>query len=964
MNPGLLGLEKELQCSICTEVLYQPLTLLDCLHTFCGSCLKEWFSWQAQRHKNSSSSVPGANPYTCPSCRASVRETRPNATVTTLLEMFLKANPSRDRSASEKEEIAKQYKVGDVVIPKIEGPRRRSRDERRAERQAEAEEDRRLMDEVMERSRTEISARRTAHSRLEPGPASSGERSRSREQREREERHRRRREEERRRRRATESAETRAERVAATSVPSSQAVRDADHRQRERQIEHQSSLRSLMSASTDGEGAMEEEILRQIIDENLLEGVNLDDLDSAQQDELSERIAEAYRQRHPSRRLPNLSSSRTDPRDRRQRSHSAQSGNRANSRPVTASGDARHPPVSRPHFLEASDVPTTVEPISHHRRSASDQGRRQTSPVPATQRTNSEERATQQATRSATDLSLRPRTSDTTRTRPRHPSDVRRTTTEPEAPRITDIWRNVGLRDDHRNGLSQGNTESPQHLSPTIEQSGPVMASTITELPATNETPVQPLLESRVDVIPTQAHELSGTENIGSARFLEPSVSCDRCAKPSIQYMSFKHCSKCSMNVCIQCYRQKRGCRHWFGFAKSAMINFATSAPHSPNTPKPEPPHVLVGRKYLPPPSDVALRTEIDQSSGTSKTFTSSDPNSRLQEGQFCDHCHEFANACHWQCGTCNEEEWGYCNECVNTHHCCSHPLLPLAHKKFAPGLDRNIGIGGPRRSSIPSHASILPIPGVPSRPSSSEGPAELEGSISMTSQEVESDWLPLTFTTHCDLCHYPIPPSSTRFHCPFHEPSSSDSEKGKGDFDICTSCYTSLAKTGAISAFNGINGWRRCPKGHRMIVTGFEERGDGQRRVIVKDLVGGWALRDEYLETGVEMSRGVDSGVWSWRDGPDGSATMRASRSKSNSSSSPTPFPPSGGIGLHCQALWSYLPDHEADPSTKDELLFPRSAEIREVEDINKDWFWGVYMGEKGVFPGGYVRVIGAVGM
>ena len=46
---GLLNLEKELVCFICTEVLYQPLTLIDCLHTFCGSCLKEWFSHQYRK---------------------------------------------------------------------------------------------------------------------------------------------------------------------------------------------------------------------------------------------------------------------------------------------------------------------------------------------------------------------------------------------------------------------------------------------------------------------------------------------------------------------------------------------------------------------------------------------------------------------------------------------------------------------------------------------------------------------------------------------------------------------------------------------------------------------------------------------------------------------------------------------------------------------------------------------------
>src|ERR1700761_4669268 len=63
-------LEREVTCFICTDILYQPLTLLDCLHTFCGSCLKEWFSWQALQSTSS-------HPYTCPSCRATVRGTRP-----------------------------------------------------------------------------------------------------------------------------------------------------------------------------------------------------------------------------------------------------------------------------------------------------------------------------------------------------------------------------------------------------------------------------------------------------------------------------------------------------------------------------------------------------------------------------------------------------------------------------------------------------------------------------------------------------------------------------------------------------------------------------------------------------------------------------------------------------------------------------------------------------------------------
>ncbi|KAL8962139.1 MAG: hypothetical protein Q9183_005199 [Haloplaca sp. 2 TL-2023] len=122
---GLLDVEKELTCSICTEILFQPLTLLDCLHTFCGSCLQEWFAWQATQ---ASTSKP--NPYTCPSCRASVRDTRPNATVTTLLEMYLQANAGRGRTQEEREQLRQKYKPGDQVLPRLPARNEDSDDER------------------------------------------------------------------------------------------------------------------------------------------------------------------------------------------------------------------------------------------------------------------------------------------------------------------------------------------------------------------------------------------------------------------------------------------------------------------------------------------------------------------------------------------------------------------------------------------------------------------------------------------------------------------------------------------------------------------------------------------------------------------------------------------------------------------------------------------------------------------
>jgi len=178
------------------------------------------------------------------------------------------------------------------------------------------------------------------------------------------------------------------------------------------------------------------------------------------------------------------------------------------------------------------------------------------------------------------------------------------------------------------------------------------------------------------------------------------------------------------------------------------------------------------------------------------------------------------------------------------------------------------------------------------------------------------------------------------------------------------------------------------------MIIVGFEDHPDGQRRVIVKDLVGGLALKDEWgptpalaASTGpagpATISPGRQTlGGWIWKEDPETdipktshkrkvlraraiwstsptSATASATAPQTATPPSPTHFPPSGGVGLHLVAIWSYYPE----PGDTDEIFFPRGAEITEAENINDDWLWGCYAGQKGLFPGGYGRIIGEVG-
>lgn len=143
------------------------------------------------------------------------------------------------------------------------------------------------------------------------------------------------------------------------------------------------------------------------------------------------------------------------------------------------------------------------------------------------------------------------------------------------------------------------------------------------------------------------------------------------------------------------------------------------------------------------------------------------------------------------------------------------------------------------------------------------------------------------------------------------------------------------------------------------MIIVGFIEIGGGQRRVIENDLVGGRALHEE-LSQSLDHA-GLDLQQWSWADGKfvrlvttDVAAT--APPSSSSSLTLTNKFPPDGGVGMRALVMWSWYPK---EGGADDELLITRGAEVRECVDVNGDWFHGVYMGAKGLFPAPYVKVL-----
>ncbi|KAL8901855.1 MAG: hypothetical protein Q9207_005001 [Kuettlingeria erythrocarpa] len=796
--------------------------------------------------------------------------------------MYLKANPRRRRSEEEEKELKQRYKFGESVLPPVAIQERDPDDER-------------MLAEVRELSLREVGVRGT--NSYERGT-----------------RHR--------------TSERRPDRTRGQQQPnlSAQGTPGAGAR---RQIGHQSSLRSLMSSSDIDSSEMEEEILR-LVDEGWLDGIDLSNLDTSQVDELSEKIADAYRRRHGHRSEARRAAEHNQrrPRNSSRPRTRERSDNRTNRSTTTAeqSHHSSHPPVSRPRLLEA--YPTGH---SQQRRASSEQ-RRQSSPSPRASTGRISSGSQNQASQSAIDLSQRPLSSVP---RPR-PSEA-----YGQSPRTMDVdnrhrERSRDNRSDAANGRSgpldssyatgpvTAHSQARPNLPPRSSDPGHVAPNS----PPSISEPVDSTLSSQT-LIPT-GNQTSDSTQDAPLLFTEPSIGCNRCEKRNIEYELHWNCSKChdgKYNVCLTCYRLGRGCLQWYGFGYAALQRYQRDAKDLSKGKDLLPPHTLVGRRYKAPRPDTI---ENPSSEGSPKQ-TTQDPKLRVQLGTFCSVCHDYANDCFWKCSSCNEGEWGFCNRCVNQGRCCTHPLLPVAHDSSLNIRDID--------TSTPSKTTSFS----PTTQNYSKSSPHL---IGLPQPE---HYVPLTLSTHCNICKYPIPPSTTRFHCP---------QCNDGDFNICTTSYLKLITTGHISPANGDKGWRRCPAGHRMTVLGFEDSPAGQRRVLVKDLVGGHALKNN----GNDDAEASLNQEWSWQDGQQRHTRKVARQVAADGDSQASPLlrrhPPSGGVGMRVLALWSYWPHEEA----RDELSFPKGAEIREAENINGDWFVGCYAGRIGLFPGNYVRVLDVV--
>mmetsp|Transcript_15831 Transcript_15831/g.28978 ORF Transcript_15831/g.28978 Transcript_15831/m.28978 type:complete len:511 (+) Transcript_15831:3396-4928(+) len=88
-------LSEELRCGICIDVIHQCVTLMPCLHNFCGGCFSDWLGKSKL----------------CPACRDPVCEARRNPALSNIIETYLKSHPEEMRTPEELKELEQKNKI-------------------------------------------------------------------------------------------------------------------------------------------------------------------------------------------------------------------------------------------------------------------------------------------------------------------------------------------------------------------------------------------------------------------------------------------------------------------------------------------------------------------------------------------------------------------------------------------------------------------------------------------------------------------------------------------------------------------------------------------------------------------------------------------------------------------------------------------------------------------------------------
>ena len=94
------ALSPEMECSICLDHIYQCVTVMPCLHNFCGACFSDYM----QKFK------------VCPTCQEDMYSVKKNAIMNNIIQKFLEENPEKKRSKEEYESMDAKDRIKQEMI--------------------------------------------------------------------------------------------------------------------------------------------------------------------------------------------------------------------------------------------------------------------------------------------------------------------------------------------------------------------------------------------------------------------------------------------------------------------------------------------------------------------------------------------------------------------------------------------------------------------------------------------------------------------------------------------------------------------------------------------------------------------------------------------------------------------------------------------------------------------------------
>ncbi|KAL4432318.1 hypothetical protein ABPG74_011077 [Tetrahymena malaccensis] len=75
------NIENDLNCAICLELMHNPVSIIGCLHSFCGDCLSRFIYYN------------GTINNLCPTCRQPIADVKQNSIISSFIEKHLKIYP-------------------------------------------------------------------------------------------------------------------------------------------------------------------------------------------------------------------------------------------------------------------------------------------------------------------------------------------------------------------------------------------------------------------------------------------------------------------------------------------------------------------------------------------------------------------------------------------------------------------------------------------------------------------------------------------------------------------------------------------------------------------------------------------------------------------------------------------------------------------------------------------------------